>query len=78
MEKKVLPGIFVGYALYAGGIWNGDTLVADVEEIQNLDVSGIKIRRLNAKEVLVPKHGDKFACPCADGTVKLARKGEEA
>ena len=54
--KKVLPGIFVGYALYAGGICNGDTLVEDVEELQNLDVSDIYVRRLNAKEVLVPKN----------------------
>ena len=23
--KKVLPGLFLGYALYAGGIWKGDT-----------------------------------------------------
>ena len=22
-EKKVLPGLFLGYALYAGGIWEG-------------------------------------------------------
>ena len=27
--KKVLPGLFLGYALYAGGIWKGDVLVAD-------------------------------------------------
>ena len=64
LGKKVLPGSFVGYALYAGGIWNGDTLVAD-EEIQNLDRSDIYVRRLNAK-VLVPIHGDRFTCPCAD------------
>ena len=25
--KKVLPGLFVGYALYAGGIWKGDVLM---------------------------------------------------
>ena len=25
--KKVLPGLFLGYALYAGGIWKGDTIV---------------------------------------------------
>ena len=25
--KKVLPGLFLGYALYAGGIWKGDVLV---------------------------------------------------
>ena len=28
--KKVLPGLFFGYALYAGRIWKGDVLVADV------------------------------------------------
>ena len=27
--KKVLPGIFLGYVLYAGGIWKGNILVAD-------------------------------------------------
>ena len=26
--KKVLPGLFLGYALYKGGIWKGDVLVA--------------------------------------------------
>ena len=37
--KKVLQGIFLGYALIAGGIWKGDILVADIEEfgrIRNL------------------------------------------
>ena len=27
--KKVLPGIFLGYVLSAGGFWKGDILVAD-------------------------------------------------
>ena len=27
--KKVFPGLFLGYALYAGGIWKGDLLVAE-------------------------------------------------
>ena len=52
---KVLPGIFLGYSLYVGRIWKGDHLVADVEELRNLDASEIHARRLNAKEVLVPK-----------------------
>ena len=30
--KKVLPGLFLGYALYAGGIRKCDVLVADFEE----------------------------------------------
>ena len=37
--KKVLPGLFLGYALYAGGIWNGDTMVADIEELETMDAS---------------------------------------
>ena len=30
--KKVLPGIFLGYALIAGRIWEGDIMIADIEE----------------------------------------------
>ena len=33
--KKFLPGLFLGYALYAGGIWKGDVLIADLEEVGN-------------------------------------------
>ena len=32
--KRVLPGLFVGYDLYAGRIWKGDILVADVKELE--------------------------------------------
>ena len=46
--KKVLLGIFLGCALTAGGIWKGDTVVADNEELENLDASEIRARRLNA------------------------------
>ena len=34
--KKVLPGLFFGYALYAGGIWKGDVLIADLEELETM------------------------------------------
>ena len=43
--KKVLPGIFIGYMLYAERIWKGDILVADVEELEYLDASQIHARR---------------------------------
>ena len=33
--KRVLPGLFLGYALYAGRIWKGHLLVADLEELEN-------------------------------------------
>ena len=47
--KKVLPGIFLRYALVAGTIWKGYILVADIEELAKLDASEIHARRLNAK-----------------------------
>ena len=47
--KKVLPELFLGYALYAGGIWKGDTLVTDLEELETMGASKIYSKRLNAK-----------------------------
>ena len=51
--KKVLPGIFLGYALIAVRIWKGDILVPDIEHLEKLDASEIYPRRLNAKEVKI-------------------------
>ena len=31
---KALPSIFLGYALHAGRIWKGDSMVADIEELE--------------------------------------------
>ena len=70
--QKVLPIILIGYVLYAGRIWNGDILVADIEELEKIDASDIHARRLNAEEVLTPMKGDKLIFPIADGTVKLS------
>ena len=39
--KKVLPGLFLGYALYDGRIWKGDVLVAHFEELETMDASEI-------------------------------------
>ena len=39
--KKVLPRLFLGYALYEGGIWKGDVLVADLEELETMNASEI-------------------------------------
>ena len=56
--KKVLHGLFLGYALYAGGIWKGDVLIADLEELETMDASEIYSKRLNAKEAIFPKQGE--------------------
>ena len=69
MERKVLPGLFLGYALYAGRIWKGDVLVADFEELETMDASEIFSKRLNAKEVIFPKQRE-FIFPIADGRIK--------
>ena len=58
--KKVLLGLFLGNALYQGGIRKGDVLIADVEELETMDASEIYSKRLNTKEVIVPKQGDFF------------------
>ena len=68
--KKVLPGLFLGYALYAGEIWKGDVLVADLEELETMDASEIYSKRLNAKEVIFPKEKGEFIFPIADGRIK--------
>ena len=70
--KKVFPGLFFGYALYAGRIWKGDILVADVGEKESMDEAEIYAKRLDAKEVLTPMKGDNFIFPVADGTVEVS------
>ena len=75
--KKVLPGLFLGYALYAGGIWKGDTVVADIEELETMDASEIYSKRLNAKEVIFPKEKGEFIFPVADGRIKLPGGDQE-
>ena len=67
--KKALPGLFLGYALYAGRIWKGDVLVADLEELETMDGSEIYSKRLNAKEVIFHKQGE-FIFLIADGRIK--------
>ena len=44
--KKVLPALFLGYALFAGGVGKGDVLVADLEELETMDASEIYTSRL--------------------------------
>ena len=68
--KKVLPGLFLGYALYAGRIWKGDVLIADLEELETMDASEIYSKRLDAKEVIFPQEKGKFIIPIADGRIK--------
>ena len=51
--KKVLPGIFLGNELIAGGIWKGYIRIADLEELSKLDATDFYLRRINVKELLI-------------------------
>ena len=44
----------------------GDIMVADIEELEEMDASELHARRLNAKEVLTPRRGDIFTFPIAE------------
>ena len=61
----------------AGEIWKGDILVADIEELENMDGSEIRPRRLNAKEVLTPQRSEHFIFPVADGTAQISGRDHE-
>ena len=45
-------------------------MIADTEELEEMDATEIHARRLHAKEVLTPMKGDNFTLPVADGTIK--------
>ena len=69
--------MFLGYAFYAGGIWKGDILVADIENLETMDASEIYSKRLNAKEVIFPRENGIFIFPAADGRIKLSGQDQE-
>ena len=51
-------------------------MVADIEELDEMDASELHTRRLNAKKVLTPQRSGNFTFPVADGTVKI-HEGEQ-
>ena len=50
-------------------------MIADSEELEEMEASEIHARRLNAKEVLTPMKGDKFIFPVAHGIGKTPGGG---
>ena len=44
-SKSLARFFFLVYALHAGGIWKGDALIADIEELEQMDASEIHARR---------------------------------
>ena len=58
--KKIFSGLFHGCALFAGEFWKDNILIADIEELETMDVSEIYSKRLNAKEAIFPKENGNF------------------
>ena len=58
------------------GIWKGDVLIADLEELETIESSEIYSKRLNSKEVIFPKQGE-FIFPIADGRIKTPGGDQE-
>ena len=63
--------------MYAGGIWKGDILVADIEELENDGRTEIYSKRLNGKEVIFPKKMENLLFPAADGRITLSGRDQE-
>ena len=53
-----------------GGIWKGDLLIGDLEELETTDASEIYAKRLDAKEVIFHKEKGEIIFPAADGRTK--------
>ena len=60
-----------------GGIWKGETMFADIEELETMDTSEIYAKRLNAKELIFPKENGKCIFPAADGRINLSGGDQE-
>ena len=59
--KNVLSGFLHGLRSISGRkLEKGYLLVADVDELQENDASGVYVKRINAKEVLVPKEDEEL------------------
>ena len=52
-------------------------MVADIEQLEEMDASELHARWVNAKEVLTPIEGDNFIFPVADGTVKISGENQD-
>ena len=76
--KKVLPGLFLGYALYAGEFGRVTYWLQTLRSWRRWTHRKSTHNRLNAKEVIFPKQGE-FIFPIEDGRIKTPwrRSGPE-
>ena len=69
--KKVLSGIFCGYAQNAGGSWTGDLLIADWHEIEEADrPQDVHVHRVKSKEVTPQLLAGRHRFPLVTGDLR--------
>ena len=71
--KKVLPIIFLGYALIAEGTWKGDIMVANIEELENGRIGNLSSKN-QCKKVLTPQKKEYLIFPVGRRYSKIVRK----
>ena len=53
MGAKTFPGVFLGYHIQPGGLWNGDYLVADLAPFRrDCDVARSKVKAHRVKDIV--------------------------
>ena len=67
-------GIFLGHALFAGGVREEDILIVEIEELEKLDASKTYPRRLNSKEVMTTPKRQRIDISCGRWFSKIIRK----
>ena len=75
--KKVLPGWFLGYALYAGRIWKGDVLIANLKELETMDASEIHSKKTQCERGDISKRKGRIYFPIADGRIRTPGGDQE-
>ena len=66
--KKVLSELILGYALYAGGIWKEDVLVAVLEELETMD--GNLLNKTQCERGDISQKKGELILSIADGRIK--------
>ena len=77
LERKYFLDCSLDTFCTRGGIWKGDVLIADLEELETMGASEICSKRLNVKAVVFPKENGKFVFPFADGRIKIIGGDQE-
>ena len=70
--KKVLPGLFFGCALYAGGNWKGDVLLADLESWRRWTHRKSTQKKTQCERDDISQRKRRIYFPIADGRINLA------